>query len=441
MIPVINESKLFDLNEKFREMIDRYPEWETTANRRNQAHVRGVRTFAKKIGHDFPNHDQDKFTHLYVPYILISMGYNRDHKDDIAKEKKKNPEMDNFMRWASYSHVTNYNNAHHPEVYDIESVAAAEKDKEHEQIIDAAGMSDIAIIEMCCDWAAVGAEKGNSPQSWFKLKNQTKFKFTEHQQELIKKTLEELWPGGNDETEKIEHEERFFNDKIWEQLNKMWDDYNNSKSLEESYAPRYDFGEFENAIRILTQEKDNVKDVVGKLTQKDYEPKVKLPGVGSLQAISFLFSPTVTNYLVNLLDSVINQNYSEIGDSKTLKALNLDKIEFGQGYTTEKKITSNFVKGILNSLERVNQSKIKNKAMLVMKFINNLKKHAKTIKNSLEKEKYLEDVEALVNVLKVVKNIIVNRNSFANVLHKTLMLQESDEEVVSNTFINIYEGI
>jgi len=121
--------------------------------------------------------------------------------------------------------------------------------------------------------------------------------------------------------------------------------------------------------------------------------------------------------------------------------MNLDKIELGNKYGIKKKITSNFIKGILDSLNKVNQSKIKNKAMLVAKFINNLKRHAKTIKDKLEKEKYTEDVKSLLNVLKVIKNIIINRNSFANVLQKTLMLQESDKEITSERFLNIYEGI
>jgi hypothetical protein len=41
------------------------------------------------------------------------MGYNPDFKEDIEAKKKENPEMDSFMRWASFHHITN--NSHHPE--------------------------------------------------------------------------------------------------------------------------------------------------------------------------------------------------------------------------------------------------------------------------------------------------------------------------------------
>lgn len=431
----LNESKFNDLNEKYREMINEYPIWEETSLNRNKQHVLGVQTFAKKIGYDFPDHDADKFTTLYIPYVLISMGYNPDFKADIEARKKDDPKMDSFMRWASFSHVTT--NKHHPEAWDMESASVSEKDKEHEQLIDATKMSDEDIIEMCCDWASVGAEKGNSPQSWFKLKKDKKFKFSKEQEELITNTLEELWPGGDDETATFEHKERFFNDVVWDQLNKIWNEYTKTNSLREEF----DFGEFENTIRTLEKERENVGNIVGKLTQKGYEPTVNLQGVGSLQALSFLFSPSVTNYVMNLLDSLMNKNYSNLVDDKVLKSMNLDKVEFGTNYSTKSKITSNFAQGILRSLDSVNNSKLKSKLLLFTKFIKNLKRYSKTIEDKLQRQEYMEDVESFIKVIGIVKNIVTNRNSFINVLNKTLLLQESGEEVISETFLNIYEGI
>ena len=314
----------------------------------------------------------------------------------------------------------------------------AEKEKET-HVVDATKMEDIYIIEMCCDWSSVGAENGNSPQSWFKKKNGKKFKYSEKQEKLIEKTLEELWPGGNDETAIIKHQERYFNDKVWEALNDMWDKYKISKNklLEESY----NLSDFEDAIDIFSKEKEKFSEVVGTLKQRGYEPQVSLPGVGSLQALSFLFSPSVTNYVLNLLDSIINKSYTVTGSESMVKSFNLDKVEFGKGYGTKTTIKSNFANGIMKSLDNVNQSKLKSKVLLVSKFIKDLKRHAKTISDKVEKEEYLEDVKAFVKVISIVKNIITNRNHFANVLQKTLLLQESNEEVISKSFINIYEGI
>lgn len=434
---IFNEGRLSELNEKYKEMISQNPEWEKTAERRNRQHVIGVQTFGKKIGYDFPDHDADKFNTLYIPYVLISMGYNPDYKDYINAKKKEDPDMDPFMRWASFSHITN--NRHHPEAWDIESATLIEKDRESEQIIDATKMEDIYIIEMCCDWASVGAENGNSPQSWFALKNGKKWKFTEEQEDLIWKTLEEIWPGGRKETAEIKHKERYFNDVVWEQLNQMWDDYNKNKG--DTLIESYDFGGLENAFQLFSQEKNKISDVVGTLKQRNYEPTVSLPGVGSLQALSFLFSPAVTSYVLNLLDSITTNSYSITGSEAMIKSMNLDKVEFGKNYGTKAKITSNFANGILKSLDNVNQSKLKNKILLVSKFIKDLKRHAKTISDKAEKEKYIEDVKAFIKVIGIVKNIIDNRSNFINVLQKTLLLQESEQEITSDTFLNIYEGI
>jgi len=344
------------------------------------------------------------------------------------------------MRWATFSHVTG--NSHHPEYWDSEaardnsSISYRNRDGKRNTLIDATKMDEKSMIEMCCDWSSVGAEKGNSPQSWFTIGLKDKWIFTEEQQKFIWKTLEELWPGGSEETSKIEHKERYFNDNLWEELNKMWEKYSN-KSLKEEY----NFNDFENTIRMLAKEKENVSNIVGKLTSRDYEPTVNLQGVGSLQALSFLFSPSVTNYVMNLLDSIVNNNYSELASNNVLKSINLDKVEFGSNYSTRSKITGNFINGIMKSLDKVNSSKLNNKILLVNKFINNLKKHAKTIGNKIERQEYLQDIKSFLTVVNIVKNIVTNRNSFINVLNKTLLLQESGEEVVSEMFLNIYEGI
>lgn len=219
----------------------------------------------------------------------------------------------------------------------------------------------------------------------------------------------------------------------------MWDDYNKNKG--DTLIESYDFGGLENAFQLFSQEKNKISDVVGTLKQRNYEPTVSLPGVGSLQALSFLFSPAVTSYVLNLLDSITTNSYSITGSEAMIKSMNLDKVEFGKNYGTKAKITSNFANGILKSLDNVNQSKLKNKILLVSKFIKDLKRHAKTISDKAEKEKYIEDVKAFIKVIGIVKNIINNRSNFINVLQKTLLLQESEQEITSDTFLNIYEGI
>jgi hypothetical protein len=456
----LKDEKTNKLNEKYKTSIAENEIWEKTALTRNKGHVLGVQMFANKIGYDFSNHDADKFGEFYIPYIFISMSHNQDFRSDIEARKKADPELDLFIRSALFTHLST--NKHHPEAWDTNFAMAIDKDKENKRVIDARKMSDESILEMCCDWASVGAEKGNSPQSWFELKKD-KWLFSEEQKQLIRETLEKIWPGGDLETSEIKHNERYFNNAVWSQLNKIWSEYENKKlarkkqifedmrkvstdkKLFDEYSnlliEEFGFGEFENTVRGLARERENVNNIVGKLNSSNYEPSVTLQGVGSLQSLSFLFSPTVTNYLMNMLDSVINNNYTGVADSKTLQSMNLDKIELGDKYSTKSTITNNFLNGIKKSINAVNSSKLNNKLLLFSKFMNNLKNHARTITSKLEKEQYIKDADSLIKVLGVVKNIITNRNSFINVLNKTLLLRESNEEIISERFLNIYEGI
>src|SRR5690554_5233631 len=113
----LTEIKIKELIEKHGKIIDEHPDWKFVAERRNKAHILGVEMFGKKLGIEFKNHDADKFKELYVPYIYISLGYNRDYKDEINLNGDE--EKDLFAQWATYTHVIN--NPHHPEYWDRET--------------------------------------------------------------------------------------------------------------------------------------------------------------------------------------------------------------------------------------------------------------------------------------------------------------------------------
>ena len=298
-------------------------------------------------------------------------------------------------------------------------------------------MPDEYIIEMCCDWSSVGAENGNSPQSWFAKNKDVKWKFSDEQEKLIWETTEALWPGGRKATAEFKHDERYFNDKLWEILNDVWKKENDIEILRE----QFDYNNLENIISLLSNEKKEATEVIGKMKERGYEPTVNLKGVGSLQALSFIFSPTVTNYVMNLLDSILDGNYSRLVDDKVLQGIGLGNIELGGKFETKSKITSNFADGILRSLNIVNSSKLKSKLLLVNRFVSNLKKYGKTISDKIERQEYMDDVKAFMKVISIIKNVIENRSNFVNVLKKTLLLQEGSEELTSEQFYNIYDGI
>ena len=431
--------EIANLTEKYTKLLDDNPEWIEIANRRNKAHVEGVQKFGMKLnGRKFEGHDKDKFYDLHIPYMLITLGYNKDVKDDLGMDE----EMDRFLRWATYRHVIS--NPHHPEYWDKENakvnadVAYKDRDKPRSVIIDATKMPNNYLDEMICDWASVGAERGNSPQSWLENGKDTKWKFTDEQLKYMFDQMEKIWPGGRDETAKVEHKERYFNDVIWDKLNKAWDEVESDKVLFESILnENEELDEFINSLNKMIDQRDEMKRVTDSINKRNSSPKVELDGVGSLQSLSFLFSNDVSNYVMTLLDSLLNNNYK----NASVDDQGLGNLEFGSGFKTKTTIPNNFLTGLGRSLERVNLSTLKNKTMLVTKLYLNMKKFAKTIRDKNQRKEYLKDMKSFFKVANIIKNIINNREKFINVLNKTLVLSEGDESViVESGFVNIMKG-
>lgn len=464
---------------KLLERLNEYPEWTEISDRRNNGHIEGVKYFGKRIGKNYNNHDDDKFGSLYLPYIFITLRYNPDIKDKLNMDE----DMEKLTKWASFHHVKN--NKHHPEYWDS-SVKEGEQ-----KTVDATKMPDEYIIEMCCDWSSVGAENGGSPQDWFEKNNGKRWKFTKDQEDLINETLEKLWPGGYTDTRSIKHEERYFNDKLVKKLVSEWGKFNSKNKigkleedmdlLDESIDSLIDSIDSFNETMGITQgiiltedsidyddeelllenmtvdnseiskliddilgfgnEKEEFTEIAKKVANSNFEPVVNLVGVNSLQNLSFLFSPTITNYLTTLIDSMSSGDFSNLVDPKVLNGLGLGNIELGINKTTKAKITNNFINGLIRSMNSINNSKLKSKVGLSIKFLNNLNSHAKTIKNKMDKKEYMENVKAFKKVMTIIQNIIKNRNNFKNVLKQVLSLEESNKEIYSYRFVNIYEGL
>lgn len=451
MSKIINEGSFKDLVDKGIEILKKNPEWENVSNRRNSGHIYGVKKFAEKISKEYPKHDNDKFEELKIPYIFLTLGYNPDYKDKLDLIK----EMEDFVEWAKYEHLIN--NPHHPEYWDKETTIYNSNNKDNTKPIDATKMDDESLIEMCCDWASIGSENGNSPQVWFKKGYlEQKWLFTEHQVNLINKTLEELWPGGSDETAKIDHEERYFNNDLWDKLTTMWEEYERNIDKEELdvineflnkhgditneelLLENLEFDKMDTELSMLHDEKQEWSKIANDLYRSKFEPVVKFNGINSIQDISFLFSQGVTGFIQTLLDSAINgKGVSEID----LRRFNLDKIGLGSNKTTDAKVTSNFARAIERALNKVANSKINTKIKAVKAIIKELKKNIWDIKDKEERKEYIEDLKSLRRIVKVVNNIIKNRNNFINVIKKSLSLQESNELIESDPFVNIYDGL
>lgn len=143
---------------------------------RTKKHIELVNKYALKIGRAYPNHDHDKFGSLLEGYKLYS-------KPDKTEEEQK------LLNDCTRQHIAT--NMHHPEYWS--DVDLTKFSRENPTVCKAYTMPYNALREMCCDWAAMSEELGNTPFEWADKVINVRWFFTKEQVDYIMKTLEYLW--------------------------------------------------------------------------------------------------------------------------------------------------------------------------------------------------------------------------------------------------------
>ena len=115
--------------------------------------------------------------------------------DNYKSYKKPGTIDDEAINKATVHHVTN--NAHHPEHWTDQKEALINKedrDKPPKEIVDATKMPDIHIAEMVADWSAMSEELAkNTPKEWADDNVNVRWKFTDHQKDLIYELISVAW--------------------------------------------------------------------------------------------------------------------------------------------------------------------------------------------------------------------------------------------------------
>jgi len=171
--------------------------------KRTHKHIHLVTKYCKKIAKYDPDrfeelnkrikvHDDSKFkSPEYEPYVWITWMYKC--KDDgIEFEIPESNEEDMFQ--ATLHHVQT--NSHHPEYHTEQRDDVLNKenrDQPPKKIVDATKMPDIDLAEMVGDWCGVSEERGNSPKSWADKNVGVRWKFSEHQKDLIYELIDAVW--------------------------------------------------------------------------------------------------------------------------------------------------------------------------------------------------------------------------------------------------------
>lgn len=143
-------------------------------------HVALVQRIGQVVfGKNFSDHDYDKITadgdrlNLYALRNAMINGTYHPHKEDKV-----------LLNRLVGEHVKSQK--HHPEYWDP-SISAEDFDADNPPQVMATRMPDSALLEMCCDWAAVSLKRNQPLFKWINANalSDTRFVFSDRQKRLI----------------------------------------------------------------------------------------------------------------------------------------------------------------------------------------------------------------------------------------------------------------
>lgn len=175
--------------------------------KRTQKHIQLVQQYCNEALQLFPEY-QDKILSLmnkhdgskfqapeYEPYVWLTWKYKCKGE---GNEFSLSNEIEHKIHDMTFHHVRN--NPHHPEFWDkhlkTNPISFEDRDKPSGIIVNATKMEIPYLIEMCCDWCAVSAERNPAnkygPVEWADKNIDKRWKFDKTQKELIYGLLNKL---------------------------------------------------------------------------------------------------------------------------------------------------------------------------------------------------------------------------------------------------------
>lgn len=138
-------------------------------------------------------HDATKFEEPEKSiYVDLTWRY-RCERLGVPFEVDDPDEFQERVAEATLHHIKH--NPHHPEFFaPAAHINKKNRDAPPEEMVDGTFMSDIGLVEMCCDWVAMSQELAghNSAHEWAKANVNVRWKFTDEQVKRIYETLDTL---------------------------------------------------------------------------------------------------------------------------------------------------------------------------------------------------------------------------------------------------------
>jgi hypothetical protein len=173
---------------------------------RTKKHIELVQKAADKIIKKYPEfkvlsdlaliHDASKFEEPErTPYISLTWRHKiENEKGEFDPYNGKGYQTPGLLSKEDENEATLHHiktNPHHPEYWNKEEANINKDDRsKSDHAIDASKMNGLAVAEMVADWQAMSEElKTNTARQWYDKQKNVRWKFSEHQEELIDKLL------------------------------------------------------------------------------------------------------------------------------------------------------------------------------------------------------------------------------------------------------------
>jgi len=175
---------------------------------RTNKHVGFVRDYLKLASEEYPEyaellqnrgmeHDASKYRPPeYEPYVHLTWQYKQKGE---GEEYQLDEDMQKRIHDVTYRHCKG--NKHHPEYWDNEikenPISFENRDQPSGITVNAIRMDRPSMIEMCCDWCSVSAERNPAneygPMEWAEKNINHRWTFSPKQEKFIYEVLDHIW--------------------------------------------------------------------------------------------------------------------------------------------------------------------------------------------------------------------------------------------------------
>lgn len=174
------------------------------------------------------------------------------------------------------------------------------------------------------------------------------------------------------------------------------------------------YGELDNLEKEFSKEYDSMLNIdkdLYDLKSSQNNVTLLIDGLKSAQQLVFLFSPGLNALIEQIINSIETGDFiAQLKDINNIKAMVNKTAGFLLGSANNVTINNRIIDTIYRTTTDPKFKRIKSNMLQVIKLIRNLKHEKKFFSSKEEQMQYDQMVNMLIDLIKIVKNIMKNRN-------------------------------